>query len=85
MPYYSNQNPQVSDLVALATYLDHLFPHLRDITSFFQEKQPCASVAEVSKFALGLWKDVTHLITPYQAMRKHVEHQLVQNLFGGEQ
>jgi hypothetical protein len=84
MPYDSNQKPQVSDLVALATYLDRLFPHLRDITSFFQEKQPCASVAEESKFALGLWKDVTHLITSYQTLRKHVEHQLVQNLFGGE-
>ncbi|RXW11744.1 hypothetical protein EST38_g14113 [Candolleomyces aberdarensis] len=82
VPYYSNQKPPVSDLVALATYLD-LFPHLRDITSFFCEKQPCSSVAEVSKFAVLLWKDVAHLIAPYQALRKHVEYQLVRNLFGG--
>ncbi|KAJ2928134.1 hypothetical protein H1R20_g8946, partial [Candolleomyces eurysporus] len=84
MPYYSNQKPPVSDLVALATYLDHLFPHLQDIASFFYEKQPCPSVEEVSKFAVGLWKDVAHMITPYQSLRKHVESQLVQNLFGGE-
>lgn len=70
--------PQVSELVAYATYLDRLFPNLYDLTSHFSTMGRTASPAQAS--ALALWKDVDPLLKTFQAMRKQyaaaVPHQV---------
>ncbi|RXW13974.1 hypothetical protein EST38_g11885 [Candolleomyces aberdarensis] len=78
-PYYHNPRLPVSTLVTLSTYLDHLFPRISDITSFFEEAAedgPCSAsprIAMAAALALPLWEDVAYMMNSYQVLREKVD------------
>ncbi|RXW13970.1 hypothetical protein EST38_g11882 [Candolleomyces aberdarensis] len=60
----------VSELIPLATYLDHLFPTLSDVTSYFETRVQ----TEADSDTLTSWKNLNQLLKSYQNIR----HQAVQ-------
>ncbi|KAJ2928152.1 hypothetical protein H1R20_g8943, partial [Candolleomyces eurysporus] len=56
----------VSELIPLATYLDHLFPILSDVTSSFEPR----SQTEADSNTLTSWKNLDQLLKSYQNIRR---------------
>ncbi|KAJ2915689.1 hypothetical protein MD484_g4738, partial [Candolleomyces efflorescens] len=82
-PFYTPFKLCTSDLVSLSTYLDHLFPNLKDLTSFFEKSHHSniPGLAEASALASSLWIDVDRMVRSYQSLRKHVYAQFADNHF----
>jgi hypothetical protein len=59
----------LSQLIPLATYLDSLFPHLDDVTSYFADRLSKGIIGPTSSRTLECWKNLDGLLKSYQQIR----------------
>ncbi|KAF5320427.1 hypothetical protein D9611_010816 [Ephemerocybe angulata] len=72
-PRYRPMSLPVPDIVALAMYLDKLFPALQDITSYFEPGKGGDVPVPTSRLKLtplALWKNVDSMLKSFQSVRR---------------